>query len=89
MTRRKGTYPTYRYSLAPADICMHCWKRGGPPVPGVPFVWGYPSLSPGKGPPGYYCPACQTECRTMNIVLIPWADPLPEPRLPRWGKVHP
>ena len=69
--RTRTEWPSYRRKLAPEGICLTCWHRGGPPVPGEPFVWGYPSTHPGEGPPIYYCSKCQGECARMNIELIP------------------
>jgi hypothetical protein len=69
--KTRTQYPAYRRSVAPEGFCINCWARGGPPVLGEPFVWGYPSTSPGEGPAIYYCTPCQQECAAMGIHLLP------------------
>jgi hypothetical protein len=69
---RAGRWPTRRLSRAPTSHCSHCWAQGGPPVPGLPFVWGYPSTRPfAERKVNYYCERHTQEARDMNIELIP------------------
>ena len=67
-----GRWPAYRRSAPPAGACGRCWKAGGEPVPGAPFVWGYPSmLPPGENPTVYYCATHAAETRALRVTLIP------------------
>ena len=53
---RAGKWPSRRHSRPPAGYCIHCWKEGGPPVAGLPYIWGYPSTKPvAERPVNYRC----------------------------------
>ena len=54
----------------PAGLCHLCWierreRRGRF------YVWGYPSLTPGRGRCCCYCDECVERCRSIGIQLIP------------------